>query len=255
MTRAEQAERIWRAANEGHTIPPLTEDHPDLSVDDAYTIQDEVLGRRTAAGERITAAKLGLTSRAKQAQMGVSEPLYGWMTDAMRHDPSEPVDLAGYAQPRVEPEVALITGTELAGPGVTAAHVLAATAAVAPALDILDSRFAGYRFTLVDVTADNASAGGYVLGAEAPVGADLRVTGCVFERNGSLVATAAGAAVMESPAAAVAWFVRKLAERGRVLSAGTVVLAGAWTEAVTLEPGDRVAASFDRLGTVELLCK
>lgn len=249
------AERLWKAAAEGRTIPPLTEESPDLTLDDAYDIQDRVLALRGEAGERVTAAKLGLTSRAKQTQMGVDEPLYGWLTDTMRHDPSIPLDLSRFAQPRVEPEVAFITGDELAGPGVTSAHVLAATKAVAPALDVLDSRFAGYQFTLVDVTADDASAAGYVLGDEVPLDGDLRVTGCVLQKNGELVDTAAGAAVMEHPAAAVAWFVRKLHTRGRRLRAGSVVLAGAWTAAIPLEPGDTVRADFDRIGSVELSCR
>lgn len=255
MTTSEHAERIWRAATGGTTIPPLTDETPALTIDEAYAIQDEVIGLREGSGEQVTAAKLGLTSHAKQAQMGVSEPLYGWLTDIMRQPADEPLPLERFAQPRVEPEVAFIIGSELAGPATTAAHVLEATSAVAPALDVLDSRFAGYKFTLADVAADNASAAAYVLGDETPLEGDLRVTGCVFEKNDELVATAAGAAVMEHPAAAVAWFVRKLAERGRRLGAGSVVLAGAWTAAIQVEPGDRVRVTFDRVGTVGLECK
>jgi 2-keto-4-pentenoate hydratase len=249
------AERLWEAAKEGRTIPPLTEASPELTLDEAYQIQDRVLVLREESGERVSAAKLGLTSRAKQIQMGVGEPLYGWLTDAMRHEPGHPLDLSSYAQPRVEPEVAFITRSDLAGPGVTSAHVLAATEAVAPALDVLDSRFAGYLFTLVDVTADDASAAGYALGEDAPIDGDLRVTGCVLEKNGDLVDTAAGAAVMEHPAAAVAWFVRKLFEKDRALPAGSVVLAGAWTAAIPVAPGDTVRATFDRIGSVELTCR
>jgi 2-keto-4-pentenoate hydratase len=249
------AERLWRAATEGRTIPPLTEESPQLDLEDAYAIQDQVLALRVRAGEEVAAAKLGLTSRAKQVQVGVDEPLYGWLTDTMRHDPARPLDLSRFAQPRVEPEVAFVTGADLAGPGVTSAQVLGATAAVAPALDVLDSRFAGYKFSLVDVTADDASAAGYILGEEVPLDGDLRVTGCVLEKNGELVDTAAGAAVMEHPAAAVAWFVRKLHTRGRSLPAGSVVLAGAWTAAIAVAPGDTVRASFDRVGSVEVTCR
>lgn len=255
MTISEHAERIWRAATGGTTIPPLTDESPSLTIDEAYAIQDEVIALREASGEQVAAVKLGLTSRAKQAQMGVSEPLYGWLTDVMRQAPHEPLPLEPFAQPRVEPEIAFIVGSELAGPGTTAAQVLEATSAVAPALDVLDSRFAGYKFTLADVVADNASAAAYVLGNETAIDGDLRLTGCVFEKNDQLVGTAAGAAVMEHPAAAVAWLVRKLAERDRSLGAGSVVLAGAWTAAIPVEPGDRVRATFDRVGTVGLECK
>jgi 2-keto-4-pentenoate hydratase len=162
------------------------------------------------------------------------------------------VRVADYIQPRAEPEVAFVMGSELSGPDVTTAEVIAATHAIAPAIDILDSRFSGYRFTLADVTADNSSAAAFALGEAVEPRGDLRVTGCVFEKNGELVATAAGAAVMEHPAAAVAWFVRKLHERGKTLPAGMTVLAGAWTAAVPIEPGDRLRATFDRIGSVEL---
>lgn len=131
---------------------------------------------------------------------------------------------------------------------------MAATTAVMPAIDILDSRFAGYSFTLADVTADNASGARFALGGtRVPVdGIDLRTVGCVFEKNGQLVGAAAGAAVLGHPAAAVAWFVGKLAERRRSLPAGSVVLAGALTSAVPVAAGDVVSATIDRVGSIEL---
>ncbi|MEA1902854.1 MAG: 4-oxalocrotonate decarboxylase [Actinomycetota bacterium] len=244
------ADRIWDAVRTTTAISPLTEIYPELTVDSAYEIQEEIVARHLASGTGIAAAKLGLTSTAKQQQMNVSEPLYGWMTDEMRVVRAARVD--DYIQPRAEPEVAFIIGKELEGPNVTTAEVIAATDAIAPALDILDSRFSGYRFTLADVTADNSSAAGFVLGEPVEPPRDLRVTGCVFEKNGELVATAAGASVMDHPAAAVAWFVRKLHERGKILPAGMTVLAGAWTAAVPIEPGDLLRASFDHIGSVEL---
>jgi 2-keto-4-pentenoate hydratase len=134
--------------------------------------------------------------------------------------------------------------------------VLAATAAVLPALDVLDSRFAGYRFTLPDVIADNASAARYTIGDPVPLdGIDLRLVGCVFECNGELVATAAGAAVLDHPAAAVAWFVRKLAAHGRELPAGSVVLAGALTAAIPVTADDVVRLTIDRIGGLDLACR
>jgi 2-oxo-3-hexenedioate decarboxylase len=245
------ADRIWEAVRTTTAISPLTDTHPELTIADAYDIQDGVIDRHLASGTRIAAAKLGLTSRAKQQQMNVTEPLYGWMTEEMRVE--DEAEVEDYIQPRAEPEVAFIIGKELEGPNVTTAEVIAATEAVAPALDILDSRFSGYRFTLADVTADNSSAAGFVLGEPVDPPRDLRVTGCVFEKNDELVATAAGASVMDHPAAAVAWFVRKLHERGRTLAAGTTVLAGAWTAAVPITPGDRLRATFDHVGSVELV--
>lgn len=254
MSPQELADRIWDAIQTRTAITPLTNDVPGLTVDAAYDIQDAVVARHLAGGAHITAAKLGLTSTAKQAQMHVSEPLYGWMTDAMRLPGDNVLEAGRYIQPRVEPEIAFKTGRDLSGPGVTAAEVLAATEWVAPAIDVLDSRFTGYRFTLADVTADNSSAAAYAIGEPVAPEGDLRLTGCVFIKNGNVVATAAGAAVMEHPAAAMAWFVRKLHQRARTLPAGSVVLAGSWTAAIPIDPGDIVSAEFDRIGEVTVRC-
>ena len=245
------AAKLAGAVADRTAIGPLTGEHP-FTVEEAYAIQEAALARATDAGETVVAAKLGLTSRAKQQQMGVSEALYGWLTDRHRLDPGQPLDSGRLIQPRAEPEIAFITSRDLEGP-VGLHDVLGATAAVAPALDILDSRFAGYSFTLADVVADNCSAGAFAVGNPVPLdGIDLALVGCVFEKNGEIVGTAAGAAVLGHPAAAVAWFVRKLAERGRGLPAGSLVLPGALTEAFPIGPGDSVVASFDRIGSVEL---
>jgi 2-keto-4-pentenoate hydratase len=241
--------RRERTAGKGLTI-----DHPELDVEAAYRVQEAGMRLLAGAGERHLGWKLGLTSRAKQLQMGVQEPLYGELTDAMLLDVGQPLATAEHIQPRVEPEIAFLIGADLAGERVGAVQVLAATAAVMPAIEVLDSRYAGYAFTLPDVVADNASAARLVLGgARHPAdGVDLRLVGCVLERGGRLLATAAGAAALGHPAAAVAWLVRALARRGRGLVAGDLVLSGGLTEAVPVAPGEVVVASFDRLGTVEL---
>ncbi|MEZ5116497.1 MAG: fumarylacetoacetate hydrolase family protein [Candidatus Nanopelagicales bacterium] len=245
------------AARDRRGIAPITDAVPGLDVPTAYGIQDSVVAARVADGAVVVGAKLGLTSVAKQRQMNVDEPLYGWLTDDMQIDTGEALVCDRFIQPRVEPEIAFLLGRDLAGPQVNAAQVLAATSAVFPAVDVLDSRFSGYKFTLTDVVADNSSSAGFTLGGQAtePAGIDLRLVGCTLEHNGRLVATAAGAAVMGHPAAAVAWLVRRLATRGRGLSAGMVVMAGALTEAVAVAPGDTVVARFDRLGTVEFACR
>jgi 2-oxo-3-hexenedioate decarboxylase len=232
----------------------LSVEHPGLDLALAYAVQEAGARLLVDAGERPIGFKLGLTSRAKQAQMGVAEPLYGELTDAMLLDVGEPLRTADHIQPRVEPEIAFLLGADLAGERVGAAQVLAATAAVAPAIEVIDSRHAGYSFTLPDVVADNASAARLVLGGvrHPPGGIDLRLVGCVLECNGQVRATAAGAAALGHPAAAVAWLARALARRGRGLAAGDVVLSGALTEALPVGPGDVAVARFGRLGTVEL---
>lgn len=222
----------------------------DLTPEQAYEIQDRVI---EALGGRVEAAKLGLTSKAKQEQMNVAEPSYGWLLAGSRLKAGEPLDTTTLIQPRAEPEIAFLIEDKLAGPDVTAAEVLAATAGVMPAIDILDSRYAGYSFTLPEVIADNASAARYALGDPVlPHGLNLRTLGCVFSKNGQLVATAAGAAVLDDPAEAVAWFVRKLSERGRHLAGDSIVLSGALTAAVPVGPGDRVTVEIDRLGRLDL---
>ncbi len=246
-------ERLLGAVRDRQGLAPLS-DTMDLDEATALKVQDDVVQARIDAGAVLVGAKLGLTSVAKQRQMNVDRPAYGWLTSDMQVDTGETVRCERYIQPRVEPEIAFLLGRDLAGPHVTAAHVLAATEAVFGAVDVLDSRYAGYRFTFNDVVADNASSAGFVLGGTPldPYGVDLRLTGCLLEKNGELVSTAAGAAVMGHPASAVAWLVRTLAARGKGLAAGHVVMAGGMTEAVAVAPGDSVVATFDRLGSVEI---
>ncbi|MFO7549699.1 MAG: fumarylacetoacetate hydrolase family protein [Acidimicrobiia bacterium] len=247
MKPAKIARRLVEAIERRTSLEPGWE---GLDVADAYAVQDAVID---LLGRPVICAKLGLTSRAKQEQMQVDEPLYGWLVEGSAIEPGGYLACDELIQPRAEPEIAFLTSSDLSGPGVTAAHVLAATAAVTPAIDVLDSRYSGYRFTLPDVIADNASAARFVVGDPVPVaGIDLRRVGCVFSKSGKVVATAAGAAVLDHPAAAVAWFVRSLAARGRSLPAGSLVLAGALTAAVPVAPGDTVTVEIDRIGAVEM---
>ena len=254
---AGMAARLIEAAQQRSGIEALTTTEGMFDISVAYQVQDAVVADRVTSGAAIVGAKLGLTSVAKQRQMKVDEPLYGWLTGDMAIDVGQPLHCERFIQPRCEPEIAFVLGSDVAGRHATAAQVLGATAAVFPAIDVLDSRFAGYSFTLPDVIADNASGAGFVLGGQAtdPAGFDLRLAGVVLEKNGELVATAAGAASLGHPAASVAWLVRKLALRGRGLEAGQVVLSGGLTEAIPVAPGDVIVARIDRLGTIELACR
>ena len=241
------------AERERKAIEPFSDTITDLDLATAYAAQAGFVQAKVDDGDPVVGAKLGLTSRAKQLAMGVSDPLYGRVTRSMLAPHGEPVDLGALIQPRVEPEVAFLLGRELAGQA-TITEVLAATEAVFAALDVLDSRYRDYRFTLPDVVADNCSAGRFLLGSIAlpPTAvADLRLTGCVLRADGEVVATAAGAAVMGHPAASVAWLVRRLAERGEVLPAGSLVFSGGLTAPLPLRAGHCITAEFDGLGTVE----
>jgi 2-oxo-3-hexenedioate decarboxylase len=253
---AELAARLTTAVDTRTATTPLTNDVPGLSVEDAYLIQDAVVQARIDAGLPMVAAKLGLTSEAKQRQMNVSEPLYGRLTSDMLVDAGQPLIVDNYIQPRCEPEIAFLLGKDLEGPHVSAAHVLDATSLVLGAIDILDSRFAGYSFKHPDVVADNASCAGFTIGPVGldPRGLDLRLVSVTLEHNGRRVHTASGAAVMGHPASSVAWMVRALAKRGMGLKAGQLVLSGSLTEAVAVKAGDVVTARYSHLGTIELPC-
>jgi 2-keto-4-pentenoate hydratase len=249
---SELAARLAKAVADRTAIAPLSDDQPGLDAAAGYAVQAVA---REQAGP-LAGWKLGVTSRAKQAQVGVHEPVRGFLASANALDLGEPLVTGELIQPRAEPEIVFILGRDLSGPSATAADVLAATAWVAAGIEILDSRFLDYRFTMPDVIADNTSAGRFIVGAPVPPdGIDLRLAGVVLEHNGDVVATAAGAAALGHPAASVAWLVRSLAAEGEGLRAGQVVLSGGLTAAVPVRAGDVVVASIDRLGTIELACR
>jgi 2-oxo-3-hexenedioate decarboxylase len=254
ITPGQVAEELIVAERERKEIAPFTDAHPDFDVDAAYEAQRLFVESKLAAGQTLAGAKLGLTSRAKQQDMGVSAPLYGMVTSGMIAPYGEALDVANLIHPRVEPEIAFLLARELAGPtGVTG--VLAATEVVFGAVDVLDSRYRDFRFRLPDVVADNASAGRLLLGPRACRPGeieDLRLVGCVLRHDGDVIGTAAGAAVMGHPAASVAWLANRLAEHGDRLPAGSLVFSGGLTAAVPIRPGHAVTAEFDGLGTVEV---
>jgi 2-oxo-3-hexenedioate decarboxylase len=246
------AEQLATAVADRTAIPRLSAASPELDLETAYRVQREL---RSAAGP-LAGRKLGVTSRAKQAQVGVSSPVHGYLAAADALDLGEHLDTTQLIQPRCEPEIVFVLGRELAGPHVTAADVLAASSGVAVGIEVLDSRFIGYDFTMPDVVADNTSAARYVVGTPVePSGIDLRLVGVVLEKNGTVSATASGAAVLGHPASAVAWLARQLWAQDEGLQAGEIVLSGGLTAAVPVGPGDVVVASIDRIGSVELACR
>jgi 2-oxo-3-hexenedioate decarboxylase len=231
---------------------PITEDWPGLDLGTAYRVQAELIAGRVAAGERIVGVKLGLTSRAKQIRMGVDAPLTGWLTDGMVLDAGEPAPGGRLIHPRVEPEIVFTLGRPLKGPGVTPESALAAVRSVAAGLEVIDSRYRDFRFTLPDVVADNASSALFVVGdlAVDPAGLDLAAEACTLSVGGAVVDRATGAAVLGHPARALALAANSLAERGLALEEGWIVLTGGMTDAVPLRPGQAVTAEFTHLGAL-----
>lgn len=252
----EKAARTLLGAYASRTpVPPLTATYTDISVDDAYAIQLAQTTAWTAGGAVIKGHKVGLTSAAMQKQMGVDTPDFGVLTDGMFLPEGITADITRFLQPRAEPEIGFVLGRPLAGPGVTVAEAVAAIDFVLPALEIIDSRIADWKITLPDTIADNASSGGLVLGSRPvrPESLDLSLTGCLLRRNGRLVDTGAGGAVLGgSPVNALVWLANVLGSRGVTLEAGHVVLPGSVTAAIPVYPGDTISATFDRIGTVSL---
>ncbi len=245
------ADYLLAAVDAGTAVQAITKQVDELSIDDAYAIQAALLERMLARGDSLAGAKLGLTSAAKQEQMGVDEPVYGWVpASSMLH--SEDVPLGELIHPRCEPELVFILAQDLAGPGVTAADVLDATDQVVGGIEVIDSRYEAFSFTLPDVIADNTSAARVAIGADGigPRDADLTTLGCVFEVDGEVTGTATGAALLGDPAACVAMLANHLGRHGQKLEAGWLIMAGAATDARPLSPGIVATARYSHLGSV-----
>lgn len=233
---------------------PITADWPGLDLSTAYDVQAELIARKVAAGQHIVGMKLGLTSRAKQLRMGVDSPLTAWLTDAMSLPLGVPLDTSELIHPRVEPEIVFVLGRELSGPGITAAQAMESVDAVYAGLEVIDSRYTDFKFTLPNVVADNASSARFVIGGlkRRPAELDLALEACVLQVDGAVVDTATGAAVQGHPAEALALAANALGRRGVVLRTGWTVLTGGLTDAVFIRPGQQVSAQFTHLGTVAL---
>ncbi len=215
---------------------------------DAYAVQAALIDRRLARGERLTGLKLGLTSQAKMAQMGVEEVIWGRLTDATRIHDGGSVDLRGLIHPRVEPEVAFLMARDVT-PGDDFAS---AVEAVAPAIELIDSRYADFRFSLSDVIADNTSACGFVVGPWQPVPAGIDDLEVLLEIDGQVVQTGSTAAILGDPRRAFHEAVRLAGRHGVRLREGWVLLAGAATAAVPLRPGAQVRAVVEDLGAASM---
>jgi len=248
------AERVEGAQRGAYAIPKLTDEYPAMTVADGYSVQAELRRRWIAAGERIVGWKVGLTSKAKMLQMGVSGPSIGFLASDMARPENSIVQTSDLVHPRVECEVAFVTKHKLCGPHCTREQVLAATDYVLPAIEIIDSRFSGFKFDLPSVIADNGSSARFVGGGRAryPADIDLRTLGVVMEKNGEIVSMGASAAVLGHPAEAIAMLVNLLGEQGEELPAGSFVMSGGITEAIAVKPGDNVIARFQELGSVSV---
>jgi 2-keto-4-pentenoate hydratase len=252
------ADMLWQAQASRTVCAQPSTLRTDLSVSDAYAIQSINIERRQG-GEglhgrpaRRLGHKIGLTSKAVQKWLGVGEPDFGVLLDDMIVADGGVIPIEHLLQPRAEAEIAFVLKRDLAGPGVTAAQVIAATDFLLPAIEIIDSRIADWKITYEDTIADNASSGMFVLGSRpVAIGAvDLRLCGMALRKNGVVVSTGAGAACLDHPVNAVVWLANKIGEFGHKLHAGDVVLSGALGPVTVLEGGDRLVAEIGGMGGV-----
>jgi 2-oxopent-4-enoate/cis-2-oxohex-4-enoate hydratase len=243
-------DELYDAMKNRRVVDPLTSRFPDIDIQAAYAIQQRMMARRIGAGERVIGKKIGVTSKAVMNMLGVYQPDFGYLTDAMVYNEGEAIPAETLIQPKAEGEIAFVLKKSLKGPGVTGADVLAATDGVMACFEIVDSRIKDWKIKIQDTVADNASCGAFVLGDRLvdPRTVDLGTCGMVLEKNGEIVATGAGAAALGAPANAVAWLANTLGRQGVGLEAGEVVLSGSLAIMVPVKAGDSLRVSIGGIG-------
>jgi len=243
-------DELYDALKGCHVVEPLTNRHADITIEDAYRIQQRLNARRLEAGERIIGKKIGVTSAAVMNMLGVYQPDFGMLTDGMVYNEGEAIPANTLIQPKAEGEIAFVLKKDLIGPGVTGADVLAATEGVMACFEIVDSRIRDWKIKIQDTVADNASCGVFVLGDRLvdPRSVDLNTCGMVLEKNGEIVATGAGAAALGAPVNSVAWLANTLGRLGIPLKAGEVILSGSLAIMVPVKAGDSLRVTIGGIG-------
>jgi 2-keto-4-pentenoate hydratase len=249
-----KAKALYEARRTGTPIEPLTAAEPDLTMDDGYRVQRELVAMLLADGDEIVGYKVGLTSKAMQDFLGVDSPDHGPVLASTVYRDGADVPVGGFIAPRIEAEIAFVLGRPLKGPGVGIADAARAIRAAVPALEIIDSRIADWRIGLADTVADLASSAAVVLGDEVtlPDGVEPRTLGVVLEHNEAPVASGIGAAALGDPVAVVVWLANVLGRHGVTLEPGQVIMTGALHAAVPLGAGDMFTATVERLGRVHV---
>ncbi len=243
-------DELYDAMKNRRVVEPLTSRYPEIAIADAYRIQQRMLARRLSAGERVIGKKIGVTSKAVMNMLGVYQPDFGYLLDAMVYNEGEAIPAETLIQPKAEGEIAFVLKKTLKGPGVTGADVLAATDGVMACFEIVDSRIKDWKIKIQDTVADNASCGAIVLGDRLvdPRTVDLATCGMVLEKNGEIVATGSGAAALGAPANAVAWLANTLGQLDIALEAGEVILSGSLAIMVPVKAGDSLRVTIGGIG-------
>lgn len=257
---AAAANALLQAERTGVQTGLLSLQYPAMTLDDAYAVQAALVGAKRAAGAKGIGWKIGLTSRAMQQALNITTPDSGVLLDDMLFADGATVPVGRFIQPRVEAEIAFVMRASLAGADVTRAEVLAATGAVAPSLEILDTRIlrtdpaTGKARIITDTVSDNAANAGIVLGPQRhPSGTvDLRWVGAIVKRDGVVEETGLGAGVLDDPVTGILWLVHRLARYGLGLAAGDIVLSGSFIRPIEAPPGSRFHADFGPFGQVHI---
>ncbi|WP_028304159.1 2-oxo-3-hexenedioate decarboxylase [Oceanospirillum maris] len=233
-------------------ITKVTDKYPDMTYRDAFDVQWEVRRRKVARGHKVVGMKMGLTSWAKMAQMGVEQPCYGYLADYFSVPEGGEIKMDELIHPKIEAEIAFVTKAPLKGPGIHIGDVLRATDFIIPAVEVIDSRYKDFKFDLKSVIADNSSSSRFITGGRMALleDVDIKNLGVVMEINGEIVATGAGAAVLGHPAASVAMLANMMGERGEEIPAGTFIMTGGITAAVTVNRGDSINIRYQDLGSI-----
>jgi 2-oxo-hept-3-ene-1,7-dioate hydratase len=250
---------LYQAEAERRQIGLLSQQHPDMTLDEAYAVQSALVELKRAAGARVIGWKIGLTSRAMQQALNITTPDSGVLLDDMAFADGATIPPGRFIQPRIEAEIAFVMKAPLQGQ-VSRDEVLAATDFVAPSLEILDTRIlradpaTGRTRLIFDTVSDNAANAGIVLGRQrhAPGAFDLRWVGAVVSRNGVVEETGLGAGVLNDPVQGILWLVHRLAAYGQGIEAGQVLLSGSFIRPVETPPGSEVAADFGAFGHVSV---
>lgn len=248
---------LYQALVNKTTIQPLVEQEPDITIEDAYAIQQVMIEQRLNAGETIIGKKIGVTSKAVQQLIGVNQPDFGQLTSGMLFEEGQPVPLDCLIQPRAEAEVAFVLKEDLNGPNITAIDVIRATDYVVPCFEIVDSRIKDWKIGIQDTVADNASCGVFVLGKQKKklTELDLNLAGMLLYQNGELVQNTCGAAVQGGPVNAVVWLANTLGRLGLPFKKGEIILSGSQSSLVPAVPGETLKCVVGGLGSCEITFK
>jgi 2-oxo-hept-3-ene-1,7-dioate hydratase len=251
--RRKAARILLDAERDVKPAPQLLDTFPGLEIADSYAIQALTVAEKLTAGAKLRGHKIGLTSKAMQATVGIDEPDYGHLLDTMFFADGGTIPASRYIVPRIEVELAFVLGKPLKGPGVTLFDVLAATDYVVPALELIDGR-TRYPRKIMDNIADNAAAAGVIHGGRIvrPLDIDLRWVGALLYKNGVIEETGLSAGVLGHPGLGIAWLANKVGPLGTTLEAGHFLLAGSFTRTVPVAKGDTIHADFGPLGGVSV---